>query len=172
MPPNASEKPLSMSGSGKSYDCKDSETRIAAYLGLTATSDLRQLIFAWPFLKAVPKVHSEWKRLPRNKILSVLAACESEVQAVTDISSIYASDPKDTHDQTSTKRYKKIAWHLLQLDKDIVEYDASSDEESTQKAVNFIEPCLATLADYELEYPTLGLTTQNQILVLIVERFI
>ncbi|KAJ5717714.1 SNF2-like protein [Penicillium malachiteum] len=158
MPPDkSSEKPLATRNIDP-YTCKDAEVRIAAYLGMRLMSHFRQLLFSWPFLKATMRLHDTWKNLPRAKVLETLKVHLEHFENADgdEIEKGFEADEKDTHDQVTAKRYRKAAWCLFQLDKDLAKYHSLSDEENTQEADEHLGPCLGALSTEHLLQPTMN----------------
>lgn len=101
------------------------EAELAVYLGLQHKHDLRQFAFSWPFIKA-------WIRAPHNQTISLkldinhLIKGGKELSCIEDPYQVWPQLPEESED-ASLRITHIMAWHLLQVSKDIEEYTMSSD---------------------------------------------
>ncbi|KAJ5217100.1 SNF2-like protein [Penicillium chermesinum] len=123
-----------------------SESRLAAYLGLNDTSDLRHFAFSWPFLKWMPHIHPLWKSLQRFKIIQILDRNMAELKAVHNASAEYAAVSTDTDTQKAMKKRLRIAHQVMKLRDDLIEYETLSDQENRHRTELYIKEFLNTLS--------------------------
>ncbi|KAJ5804454.1 uncharacterized protein N7518_000757 [Penicillium psychrosexuale] len=106
-------------------DSRD-EAELAVYLGLQHKHDLRQFAFSWPVIKA-------WIRAPHNQTISLKSEINhlikggKELSCIEDPYQVWPQLPEESEEDASLRITHIMAWHLVQMSKDIEEYTMSSD---------------------------------------------
>lgn len=152
MSPSETATPFS-ADSKAVYSCKEIESKIAAYLGLRSTTELRYFCFAWPFLRVLPKIKDHWKGLQRWKILMYIRYNAEDLVEWQITDPYFVPDQSDSRDQKVTKRIRCTAWYLLRLKRDFTAYKDSSDEENSQKAQKYLRSFLQAFFSGQKKIP-------------------
>ncbi|KAJ5177623.1 uncharacterized protein N7500_000322 [Penicillium coprophilum] len=99
-------------------DSRD-EAELAVYLGLQHKHDLRHFALSWP---------APHKQTASLKVeISHLIQDGKELSCIEDPYEIWPQRPRESEEHTSLRMTHIMAWHLVQMSKDIEEYIMSSD---------------------------------------------
>ncbi|OQD95383.1 hypothetical protein PENSOL_c020G01909 [Penicillium solitum] len=106
-------------------DSRD-EAELAVYVGLQNKHDLRHFALSWPVIKT-------WIRAPHKQTHSLeveinhLIQDGKELPCIEDPYEIWPQRSRESEEHTSLRLTHIMAWHLVQMSKDIEEYIRSSD---------------------------------------------
>ncbi|CAG7935523.1 unnamed protein product [Penicillium nalgiovense] len=125
--PNHSDHTFDDLGNFRKFlrDSRD-EAELAVYLGLRHKHDLRHFALSWPIIKT-------WLRAPHKQTISLkveinhLIQDGKEISCIEDPYQVWPERPWESEENTSVRITHIMAWHLVQMSKDIEEYTMSSD---------------------------------------------
>ncbi|CAI7614963.1 unnamed protein product [Penicillium crustosum] len=106
-------------------DSRD-EAELAVYVGLQNKHDLRHFALSWPVIKT-------WIRAPHKQTHALkvevnhLIQDGKELPCIEDPYEIWPQRSRESEEHTSLRLTHIMAWHLVQMSKDIEEYIRSSD---------------------------------------------
>lgn len=106
-------------------DSRD-EAELAMYVGLQNKHDLRHFALSWPVIKT-------WIRAPHKQTHSLkveinhLIQDGKELPCIEDPYEIWPQRSRESQEHASLRLTHIMAWHLVQMSKDIEEYIRSSD---------------------------------------------
>ncbi|KAJ5607099.1 hypothetical protein N7537_003718 [Penicillium hordei] len=106
-------------------DSRD-EAELAVYVGLQNKHDLRHFALSWPVIKT-------WIRAPHKQTHSLKVEINhliqegKELPCIEDPYEIWPQRSRESEEHASLRLKHIMAWHLVQMSKDIEEYIRSSD---------------------------------------------
>ena len=124
-------------GNWKSFlDDSQDEAKLAVYLGLQHKSDLRHFALCWPVIKTWIRAPRDLTGLKKDEVFQLIQESR-ELPSIENPEAVWPNRSKDSEQSALLKKKHRLAWHLIQMSKDIAEYIQSSDLENLQLTQKF-----------------------------------
>ncbi|KAJ5574153.1 uncharacterized protein N7459_008580 [Penicillium hispanicum] len=149
----AETKPVEKGNLTGALNCENKEKTLAGYLGFSTTGELQQLAVSWPVQKAVIQASKIWSSISRPTILNIVSEDEDNISKQTSMVQ-WDPHPEDDKSTASNKRCFMFSWILLQLEKDLDIYVATTPEENRSYAVQYQAEFLECLRSAKTKGPT------------------
>lgn len=120
---------------------RDDEAKLAGYLGFTNTTQLRQLVYAWPVVKAYVEFSQDANNVRKGGILKMINKSESDI--FQDDPSKYwdlfndSTENEQAGAVTAAETRRHIAWVILHMENDFKLYAADSEANNIAMSEQF-----------------------------------
>jgi hypothetical protein len=107
------------------------EAKLTVYLGLQHKSDLRHFALSWPVIKTWIRASDDLIGLSKDEVYQLIED-STELPSIEDPETVWPKRPTDSEESALLKSKHRIAWHLIQMSKNIAKYIQSSDQSNQQ----------------------------------------